>query len=872
MTSAVPGNPPEVTQAGGFGGQAARAARLELVEVGSPKKAASGEASGNEEEEEVEGRVAEVSGTKGDTKDYPLGLQKGENDSALERHGSDEEGTGVVEAAAVGGGAMSGESRTEMVGVTAANGGGNINSAASYPFMLPYPPYADPRTLPGFLNGGGGNPQGALGNVAAGSAGDDAYAPPFWFGQEPWFGQAPWLDQSPWASQSPWLTAYTDKLPALGYGPGYPRYWLPQFYPAHPEAPGQFFSPRPAAASSDSPSLSWSLGPNLGAYPGAWGAEPGSSAYAALPAPTEVAAELSLLSGSASPSGSVAAEAVSVALEAVSAAPEAVSAAPEAVSAALEAAAVTPEAVSVSSASAAAAAAAPAAAASAAAAEAAVSAAPEAVSVAPEAVSAAPEAVSAAPEAVSAAPEAVSVAPEAVSVAPEAVSVAPEAVSAAPATTPEDTPGAPEAVEVAPEVVTASPETATEMAPAAPEAVSAAPEAVSVAPEAVSAAPEAISVAPEAVSAAPEAIPAVPETAAEVTPVAPEAVSAAPEAVSTAPEAVSVELEAVSVAPEAAPVAPVATPGPETAPEVAPIAPEAAPVAPEAVPTAPETPAPEPPVSEPSAPEAPVTKTPVPEAAATIRTTNTEPPELPRRLDDPTTGTVAATRIQSAWRGHSLRLTKPLEAARTIAEVRRLAREMAERLGEEGYAFKVASDPKEKLRVSETIMSWLLRLDALLSPNQEVRELRRGAVRELTKLQDRVDSLKPTAVAAEPVAVPAEPGAKIAAEPTQSASVSCQSSTKVDVQLCGRGSEGPEEVRVVFCNNEEKGRARKEEREEERSELERKEERKERKEERKEKEEERKEEEKKNEERQEEEKGEEEGYKEGRGRRAALEV
>ncbi|CAI5491253.1 unnamed protein product [Closterium sp. Naga37s-1] len=436
MTSAVPGNAAEVTQAGG---QAARAARLELVEVGSPKKAASGEASANEEEEEVEEKLGEGTGTTGDTKKVL------ENESVLKPLGADEKGTGVEEAAAaaaaVGGGAMPGKSQTEMVGVTAANGGGNRSSAAAYPLMLPYP-YADPRALP---------------------------------------------------------------------------------------------------------------------------------------------------------------------------------------------------------------------------------------------------------------------------------------VSAAPATAPEDTPAAPEVTPVAPEVVTTSPETTTEVAPAAPEAVSAAPEAVSAAPEAVSAAPEAVSAAPEAVTAAPEAV------------------TAAPEAVTVAPEAVTVAPEADSAAPEAIPA--------------------------------------EPPVSEPSAPEAPVTKAPVPEAAATIRTTNTEPPELPRQLDDPTTATVAATRIQSAWRGRSLRLTKPLEAARTIAEVRRLAREMAERLGEEGYAAKVASEPKEKLRVSETIMSWLLRLDALLSPNQEVRELRRGVVRELTKLQDRVDSLKPTAMAAELVSVPAEPGVGKAAEPTPPTSTSSQSYT-----------------------------------------------------------------------------------------------
>ncbi|GJP48952.1 hypothetical protein CLOM_g8222 [Closterium sp. NIES-68] len=66
---------------------------------------------------------------------------------------------------------------------------------------------------------------------------------------------------------------------------------------------------------------------------------------------------------------------------------------------------------------------------------------------------------------------------------------------------------------------------------------------------------------------------------------------------------------------------------------------------------------------------------------------------------------------------------------------------MEERLGDKEFVAKVVSDPREKVRATETIMCWLLRLDEVQSPNQEVRNLRRDMARRLNKLLDEVESL-----------------------------------------------------------------------------------------------------------------------------------
>eukprot|EP00475_Leptophrys_vorax_P041793 TRINITY_DN78862_c0_g1_i1.p1 TRINITY_DN78862_c0_g1~~TRINITY_DN78862_c0_g1_i1.p1 ORF type:complete len:293 (+),score=-11.00 TRINITY_DN78862_c0_g1_i1:219-1097(+) len=102
----------------------------------------------------------------------------------------------------------------------------------------------------------------------------------------------------------------------------------------------------------------------------------------------------------------------------------------------------------------------------------------------------------------------------------------------------------------------------------------------------------------------------------------------------------------------------------------------------------------------------------------------------------------AAARIQSAWRGHSLRQSKPLQVARAIAEVRKGACDMERSLdGDDAFVASVCGDPMERLRANETVMGLLFRLDALSTPNEDVRALRRDVARRLTKLLERLDAL-----------------------------------------------------------------------------------------------------------------------------------
>ncbi|CAI5484926.1 unnamed protein product [Closterium sp. Yama58-4] len=101
----------------------------------------------------------------------------------------------------------------------------------------------------------------------------------------------------------------------------------------------------------------------------------------------------------------------------------------------------------------------------------------------------------------------------------------------------------------------------------------------------------------------------------------------------------------------------------------------------------------------------------------------------------------AAVVIQSVWRGHQVRSSKPFEVAKPIVELRKLLREMEERLGDKEFVAKVVTEPMEKLRATETIMCWLFRLDGVQSMNQEVRALRRDMARKLNRLLDRFDAL-----------------------------------------------------------------------------------------------------------------------------------
>lgn len=73
----------------------------------------------------------------------------------------------------------------------------------------------------------------------------------------------------------------------------------------------------------------------------------------------------------------------------------------------------------------------------------------------------------------------------------------------------------------------------------------------------------------------------------------------------------------------------------------------------------------------------------------------------------------AARKIQANFRGHSLRCTEPLEKARAIARVRSKLSELERRVADEKVIATLVKDPKERLRLTEAVMSLLLQLDSI---------------------------------------------------------------------------------------------------------------------------------------------------------------
>ncbi|KAF8018392.1 hypothetical protein BT93_H3319 [Corymbia citriodora subsp. variegata] len=96
----------------------------------------------------------------------------------------------------------------------------------------------------------------------------------------------------------------------------------------------------------------------------------------------------------------------------------------------------------------------------------------------------------------------------------------------------------------------------------------------------------------------------------------------------------------------------------------------------------------------------------------------------------------AALRIQSAFRGFLVR-----RSVRRIAAVRREVDEVERRISTPEAAELMRRDEKERLKVSETLMSLLFRLDSVRGVDAGVRECRKAVIRRTIALQERVDAI-----------------------------------------------------------------------------------------------------------------------------------
>ncbi|KAH9299284.1 hypothetical protein KI387_030966 [Taxus chinensis] len=109
----------------------------------------------------------------------------------------------------------------------------------------------------------------------------------------------------------------------------------------------------------------------------------------------------------------------------------------------------------------------------------------------------------------------------------------------------------------------------------------------------------------------------------------------------------------------------------------------------------------------------------------------------PRRMDD----TVAAVKIQSAFRGYSVRKTKSLESLKIIARVKSSMEEMRRRISDPHCVEIMRQNEKERLKIAEGVMSLLLKLDEIQGVESFVREARRAVAHELVSLHERVDAI-----------------------------------------------------------------------------------------------------------------------------------
>ncbi|XP_061349801.1 BAG family molecular chaperone regulator 6 [Gastrolobium bilobum] len=101
----------------------------------------------------------------------------------------------------------------------------------------------------------------------------------------------------------------------------------------------------------------------------------------------------------------------------------------------------------------------------------------------------------------------------------------------------------------------------------------------------------------------------------------------------------------------------------------------------------------------------------------------------------------AAVLIQAAFRGYQVRKWEPLKKLKQIAEVSKEVNDVRDRI----QAFEGSSDlqnnDKQRIAIGETIMRLLLKLDTIQGLHLSLRETRKSLARELTSLQERLDSV-----------------------------------------------------------------------------------------------------------------------------------
>ncbi|KAL9253169.1 BAG family molecular chaperone regulator 6-like protein [Drosera capensis] len=118
-------------------------------------------------------------------------------------------------------------------------------------------------------------------------------------------------------------------------------------------------------------------------------------------------------------------------------------------------------------------------------------------------------------------------------------------------------------------------------------------------------------------------------------------------------------------------------------------------------------------------------------------------------------GAEAATVIQSAYRGYELRRCEPLKKLKQIAEIRKEAVEIKNRIDAIESCHGATVDAKEKVILGETIMKLLLKLDTIQGLHWSFRDMRKSVAKELVGLQEKLDGLVIQSSPFSPLDIPA---------------------------------------------------------------------------------------------------------------------
>ncbi|KAJ4824458.1 hypothetical protein Tsubulata_026815 [Turnera subulata] len=111
-------------------------------------------------------------------------------------------------------------------------------------------------------------------------------------------------------------------------------------------------------------------------------------------------------------------------------------------------------------------------------------------------------------------------------------------------------------------------------------------------------------------------------------------------------------------------------------------------------------------------------------------------PQTPRRT---MSHEEAARLIQSAFRGFEVRKWESLQKLKQLAKVREQITEVRSRI--HSLSCSNLKDDKQKLVISEIIMSLLLKLDAIQGLHPDLRDVRKSIAKELVSLQEELDAI-----------------------------------------------------------------------------------------------------------------------------------